>query len=72
MRPASCQLDHAGLLNEEKNKKKCYWVKDRQQKRPVFSRMSLIIELFIPSEDDLKNYIRTNDDCFNILFNSAW
>jgi hypothetical protein len=33
---AACKLDHAGLLNEEKNKKKCYWVKDRQQKRPVF------------------------------------
>jgi precorrin-6B methylase 1 len=53
----------------QKEKKKSEWVKQWLQKRDTLSNISLIAELRVSSDVDLKNYLQMTDACFKGLLN---
>lgn len=57
-----------GNLKQKKEKKKI-WVKEWLQKRSTLSHMDLLNELRNSSGNDLKNYLRMNEECFQFLLN---
>lgn len=56
------------LLQEPITKtKKRFWVKDWLLQRDTLSHMRLVRKLRNCAKDDLKNYLRMDDKCFNEL-----
>jgi hypothetical protein len=53
----------------KRKKERSYWVQNWLQKWDILSHMSLIRELCLSSEDDLKNYLIISDECFRVLLN---
>nr|CAI5840206.1 unnamed protein product [Callosobruchus analis] len=64
------QYENTKLRLNKKKKRKNIWVKEWLQKRSILSHIQLIKELRNSSENDLKNYLRMNEECFQLLLSS--
>nr|CAI5840130.1 unnamed protein product [Callosobruchus analis] len=70
MSQEECAAAFVVIYRNKKKKRKNIWVKEWLQKRSILSHIQLIKELRNSSENDLKNYLRMNEECFQLLLSS--